>query len=95
MDIYKFLELEKKLLDHSNLTPEVRSVVRRAIVAHADAIESIRNGDRSLPRDSLKGLPTRGSHEVEVGRRSATGSKPMSTQKLAGVIATPQTTHLC
>jgi hypothetical protein len=86
MDVYKFLELEKKLLEHSNLTPTVRALVMRVIGAHASQIEAVRNGDSSLPANSLKGLPQRVSREVEIEWRSATGPKPMSTQKLVGLI---------
>ena len=86
MDIYKFLSLERKLLEHSDLHPRVRALILRLVAAKSNAIEAMRDGKDRLPKGSVAKLPNRLSKEVEESRTSPVGVKPMSTQKVAGIM---------
>jgi hypothetical protein len=85
MTIRKFLALERALLESSNLNERVRELVLRVVGAQSAAIEAIRDGDNVLPRGSLTRLPAKLAQEVDVARRTV-GVRPMSTQKVAGII---------
>lgn len=86
MTINKFLNMEKILLEGSSLNPRVCSLVLRLVTAQSTALESLRNGHTALPRGSLTTLPKRIANEIEESRHSPIGVKPMSNQKIAGIM---------
>lgn len=86
MDLHRFLQLERALLEHSNLSPRVRALVFRLVYAQTNALEAMRNGHAVLPKGSVTRLPERVSREVYEARESSVGVKPMSTNKIAGIM---------
>lgn len=86
MNLHRFLELERALLEHSDLSPRVRALVLRLVSAQASALEAIRNGESFLPEGSIRRLPSRISKEVSESRKSSVGVKPMSTSKIVGIM---------
>ena len=84
MDIDKFMTLERKLIESTGLHPRVRDLIMRTVRAKEASIESIRNGDATLPKGSLTKLPLRIAQEIQASR--LVGVKPMSTQKMVGII---------
>jgi hypothetical protein len=86
MDLHRFLELEKRLLEHSNLSPRVRTLILRLVAAQSNALETIRRGDALLRKGSATKLPKQISQELSDARRSSVGVKPMSANKIAGVM---------
>lgn len=86
MDLHRFLQLERALLEHSNLSPRVRALVYRLVSAQTNALEAIRSGNAVLPTGSVTRLPKRLSREVSEARTSSVGVKPMSTNKIAGIM---------
>ena len=85
MTTQKFLTLERALLESSDLNARVRELVLRVVTAQSAAIESIRDGEKVLPRGDLTRLPMKIAQEVDIARRTV-GVQPMSTQKVAGII---------
>lgn len=86
MDLHRFLQLEQALLEHSQLSPRIRALVLRLVSAQSKAIEDIRNGNAFLPKGMVTALPTRISREIAESGGSAIGPKPMSTNKIAGIM---------
>jgi hypothetical protein len=84
MDIQKFLTLERALIESTGLHPRVQSLILRSVAAKTNSIDMIRNGEAQMPKGSLTQLPKRVAQEIQASR--AVGVKPMSTQKMIGLM---------
>jgi len=81
-----FLRMEQRLAQGAGLSLRVQALVLKFVAARAAALEKIRRGDDRLEDGQIREPPTKLLEGLKRQHSSMTGTAPISTTKLAGIL---------